>query len=125
MGQLKEKTVFMNITPRNINYYKSKGYKAANGETIEIDINDKSFCPFPYLEIETTSEEKLEEILKLIKLEDDDKIDTNDALKEAIINTKESLEVKEKEESQSIGIRDELVNNENTTNGNPVEDLGI
>jgi hypothetical protein len=42
MGQLKEKTVFMNITPRNINYYKSKGYKAANGETIEIDINDLS-----------------------------------------------------------------------------------
>lgn len=33
---------------------------------IEIDINDQSFCPFPYLEIETTSEEKLEEILKLI-----------------------------------------------------------
>ena len=33
---------------------------------VEIDINDKSFCPFPYLEIETTSEEKLEEILDLI-----------------------------------------------------------
>ncbi|GAB6169413.1 CYTH domain-containing protein [Clostridium carnis] len=33
---------------------------------IEIDINDKSFCPFPYLEIETSSEEKLKEILKLI-----------------------------------------------------------
>lgn len=33
---------------------------------IEIDINDKSFCPFPYLEIETTSEEKLKEILELI-----------------------------------------------------------
>ncbi|WP_291654006.1 CYTH domain-containing protein [Clostridium sp.] len=33
---------------------------------VEIDINDKSFCPFPYLEIETTSEEKLEEILELI-----------------------------------------------------------
>ena len=31
-----------------------------------IDINDKSFCPFPYLEIETSSEEKLEEILKLL-----------------------------------------------------------
>ena len=37
-----------------------------NDSLIEIDINDKSFCPFPYLEIETTSEEKLEEILKLI-----------------------------------------------------------
>jgi len=33
---------------------------------IEIDINDKSFCPFPYLEIETTSEEKLENIVKLL-----------------------------------------------------------
>lgn len=33
---------------------------------IEIDINDKSFCPFPYLEIETSSEEKLKKILDLI-----------------------------------------------------------
>ena len=33
---------------------------------IEIDINDKNFCPFPYLEIETTSEERLEEILALL-----------------------------------------------------------
>lgn len=33
---------------------------------IEIDINDKSFCPFPYIEIETTSEEKLENIVKLL-----------------------------------------------------------
>ena len=33
---------------------------------IEIDINDKSFCPFPYLEIETTSEEKLETVVKLL-----------------------------------------------------------
>jgi len=33
---------------------------------IEIDINDKNFCPFPYLEIETDSEEKLENIVKLL-----------------------------------------------------------
>ncbi|MGL5379614.1 class IV adenylate cyclase [Clostridium sp.] len=33
---------------------------------IEIDINDKSFCPFPYLEIETSSEEKLIKILDLL-----------------------------------------------------------
>lgn len=33
---------------------------------IEIDINDKSFCPFPYLEIETTSEEKLEKVVRLL-----------------------------------------------------------
>ena len=33
---------------------------------IEIDINDKNFCPFPYIEIETDSEEKLEKIVKLL-----------------------------------------------------------
>lgn len=33
---------------------------------IEIDINDKAFCPFPYLEIETSSQEKLEQILSLL-----------------------------------------------------------
>lgn len=33
---------------------------------IEIDINDKNFCPFPYLEIETTSEEKLEKVVQLL-----------------------------------------------------------
>lgn len=33
---------------------------------IEIDINDKIFCPFPYLEIETTSEDKLEKVVKLL-----------------------------------------------------------
>jgi len=33
---------------------------------IEIDINDKSFCPFPYLEIETTSEEKLEKVVNIL-----------------------------------------------------------
>ena len=30
---------------------------------VEIDINDKSFCPFPYIEIETTSIEKLEKVV--------------------------------------------------------------
>ena len=37
-----------------------------NGSLIEIDINDEKFCPYPYIEIETTSIEKLEEILKII-----------------------------------------------------------
>lgn len=37
-----------------------------NDSLVEIDINNKSFCPFPYLEIETTSIEKLEEIVKLL-----------------------------------------------------------
>ena len=33
---------------------------------IEIDINDPSFCPFPYVEIETSSEEELNEVLNLL-----------------------------------------------------------
>lgn len=33
---------------------------------VEIDINDKNFCPFPYLEIETSSEERLKEILNIL-----------------------------------------------------------
>ena len=37
-----------------------------NDSLIEIDINDKNFCPFPYLEIETSSEEKLKEVLELL-----------------------------------------------------------
>ena len=52
------------IKKESIKKYR-ESYKLFNS-LIEIDINDKSFCPFPYLEIETTSEEKLEETLKLI-----------------------------------------------------------
>ncbi len=37
-----------------------------NGSLVEIDINDKSFCPFPYIEIETYSEEGLKEILDIL-----------------------------------------------------------
>ncbi|WP_252237914.1 CYTH domain-containing protein [Clostridium sp. VAP51] len=33
---------------------------------VEIDINEKKFCPFPYLEIETTSEEHLDKVVKLL-----------------------------------------------------------
>lgn len=33
---------------------------------IEIDINDRAFCPFPYIEIETSSEEQLKEIVNLL-----------------------------------------------------------
>ena len=50
-----------------------------------------------------------EEILKLIELEDDDKISSNSALKEAIIETKESLAAKE-QEGEYLGAREELVN---------------
>lgn len=33
---------------------------------VEIDINEKKFCPFPYLEIETTSEENLNKVVELL-----------------------------------------------------------
>jgi adenylate cyclase class 2 len=33
---------------------------------VEIDINDKSFCPFPYIEIETAYEEELKEVVELL-----------------------------------------------------------
>lgn len=33
---------------------------------VEIDINDKSFCPFPYIEIETNFEDELTEVVELL-----------------------------------------------------------
>jgi adenylate cyclase, class 2 len=33
---------------------------------IEIDINDEAFCPIPYIEIETSNEQQLEEIVNLL-----------------------------------------------------------
>lgn len=42
-----------------------ESYKYKN-TLIEIDINDKSFCPFPYIEIETNDEKELEEVVKLL-----------------------------------------------------------
>ncbi|KEI82793.1 CYTH domain-containing protein [Clostridium botulinum] len=33
---------------------------------VEIDINDKSFCPFPYIELESNNEEELEELVELL-----------------------------------------------------------
>lgn len=39
---------------------------------VEIDINDTNFCPFPYIEIETDSEEKLETIVSLLGYTMDD-----------------------------------------------------
>ena len=42
-----------------------ESYKLKEG-LVEIDINDKNFCPFPYIEIETDSEENLEKIVKLL-----------------------------------------------------------
>lgn len=48
-----------------------ESYKIDNS-LIEIDINDPSFCPFPYLEIETSSEEELDKIVKILGYTIDD-----------------------------------------------------
>lgn len=44
-------------------YRESYQYK---NSLIEIDINEKTFCPFPYIEIETNSDEELKEIVELL-----------------------------------------------------------
>lgn len=48
-----------------------ESYKYKN-TLIEIDINEKSFCPFPYIEIETPYEDELKEVVELLgyKMED-------------------------------------------------------
>ncbi len=33
---------------------------------VEIDINDKSFCPFPYIELESNNEKELKELVELL-----------------------------------------------------------
>lgn len=57
---------------------------------IEIDINDKSFCPFPYLEIETSSEEELKKIVSILgyTLEDTTSATIYDILKERNLSPK-------------------------------------
>lgn len=49
---------------QSINKYR-ESYRLENA-LIEIDINDKSFCPFPYIEIETDSVENLDKVVKLL-----------------------------------------------------------
>ena len=43
-----------------------------NGALVEIDINDKSFFPLPYIEVETESVEKLKEVVGLLGYSMDD-----------------------------------------------------
>lgn len=69
-----------------------------------------------------------EEILKLIELEDDDKISTNGELKEAIMEKKEDLVAEERQESTYLGARENLVNKEHVPNniyGEDIENLDI
>ncbi len=42
-----------------------ESYKYKN-TLIEIDINDPSFCPFPYIEIESADEDEIKEVVKLL-----------------------------------------------------------
>src|SRR3712207_2223530 len=42
-----------------------ESYKYKN-TLVEIDINEKSFCPFPYIEIETSVEEELKEVVSML-----------------------------------------------------------
>ncbi|KGN03267.1 adenylate cyclase [Clostridium novyi A str. 4570] len=42
-----------------------ESYKYKN-TLVEIDINEKSFYPFPYIEIETSVEEELEEVVSIL-----------------------------------------------------------
>jgi len=42
-----------------------ESYKYKNS-LVEIDINDKNFCPFPYIEIESMDEEEIKEIVSLL-----------------------------------------------------------
>lgn len=48
-----------------------ESYKYKN-TLIEIDINEKSFCPFPYIEIETFYEDELKEVVNLLGYEMED-----------------------------------------------------
>ena len=79
-----------------LNVYQSikkyrESYRLFNS-LIEIDINDKSFCPFPYLEIETSSEEELQKIVTILgyTLEDTTSATIYDILKERNLSPKNS-----------------------------------
>lgn len=52
------------IHRQSISKYR-ESYKLDIG-LVEIDINDKNFCPFPYIEIETDSTEHLKRIVSLL-----------------------------------------------------------
>lgn len=51
---------------------------------VEIDVNDKSFVPFPYLEVESPNEEELMEVVALLgyRMEDTSSLTIYDILRE-------------------------------------------
>lgn len=54
------------------NIKKSRESYRFKDSLIEIDINEKTFVPFPYLEVESPSEEELEEVVTLLGYTMDD-----------------------------------------------------
>lgn len=57
------KSLGLNLVQSVKKYRESYKYK---NTLIEIDINEKSFCPFPYIEFETSDDTELEEIINLL-----------------------------------------------------------
>ncbi|MBM7870534.1 adenylate cyclase class 2 [Clostridium pascui] len=57
------KALGLELTQSIKKYRESYKYKNA---LIEIDINEESFCPFPYIEIEAQTSEEIEEVVKAL-----------------------------------------------------------
>lgn len=62
-GELIFKALGLELVQEIKKYRESYKYK---NTLVEIDINDESFCPFPYIEIETSYEEELKEVVELL-----------------------------------------------------------
>lgn len=57
------KSLGLNLMQSVKKYRESYKYK---NTLIEIDINEKSFCPFPYIELETNDDTELKEVVELL-----------------------------------------------------------
>ena len=65
------------------NIRKSRESYQYKNTLVEIDVNDKEFVPFPYLEVESPSEEELEEVVQLLgySMEDTSTLSIHEILK--------------------------------------------
>lgn len=88
------KSLGLNLIQSIKKYRESYRYK---NTLIEIDINDPSFCPFPYIELEGTNEEELMHIVELLGYK---KEDTTSKTIYEILEDKNLL--KEKEEFKGL-----------------------
>lgn len=97
---MEENEVVVSDGEEAINIFKSLGlvlvqsikkyresYKYKN-TLIEIDINDESFCPFPYIEIESCYEDEIKEVVTLLgyTMEDTNSKTIYEVLKERNLN---------------------------------------